>query len=477
MQDNVTSPVDQPLEGIEGSQNGHGHLLEDKVAQEKTIASMRLLWDRREFIFRLTMAALVVSTVIAFLIPKKFESITRLMPPDQSNSSMAMISAALGGRSGSGGSGSGLGGGMGAIAGDLLGMHNTADLFIGILQSRTVEDDLVMKFNLQKLYGDRYLEDARKDLDEGTDISSDRKSGIIKIQVTDKDPKRAAAMAQEYVDELDRLVTQVNTSSAHRERVFLEGRLNQVKQDLEFAEKSFSEFASKNTALDIPAQGKAMIEAAAALEGQLIVAQTELQGMRQIYADGNVRIRGIQARVNELKKQLQQIGGNSDAPAEPANGQVTYPSIRKLPLLGVSYADYYRNTKIQEAIFETLTQEYELAKVEEAKETPSVKVIDPPDVPEKKSSPHRLLIILVGTFLSCLFGAVWILGNASWTGVDQHDPRKVFALEVFKAMAAHLPLRSLNGSSVTAPEQMSGNDLAGRNDVMEKSNGRNGPQE
>src|SRR5262249_32857383 len=153
------------------------------------------------------------------------------------------------------------------------------ELFEGILKSRAVQDDVIGKFDLRKVYRDRYYKDAREDLESRTDVSIERKNGIIDIDVTDRDPKRAAAMAQEYIDQLNRVVIHVNTSSAGREREFLEGRLVQVKTDLENAEKGFSQFASKNTAVDIPAQGKAMIEAGAALQGQLIVAQTEYESL------------------------------------------------------------------------------------------------------------------------------------------------------------------------------------------------------
>jgi uncharacterized protein involved in exopolysaccharide biosynthesis len=449
MRQPLTTPEVLPPELHEGGQNG-SHPERALFARRETVGRLRLLWDRRRFLLRLTVYGLIASTAIAFLIPKRYESTTRLMPPDQSSSGMAMLSAALGGRGGGGGS-SMPGPGLGAIAGELLGLKTTTDLFIGILQSRTVEDDLVNKFNLRKVYWDRYEKDARDDLEKRTDISADRKSGIIRIRVSDRDPKRAAAMAGEYVAELDRLVAQVNTTSAHRERVFLEGRLIEVKSDLETAEKQFSEFASKNTALDIPAQGRAMIEAAAALKGQLIVAQTELQGLRQIYTDNNVRVRGLQARVAELQNQLQQLGGKYDPSGNSTNqspdNQALYPSIRKLPVLGVSYADLFRNMKVEEAVFETLTQEYELAKVQEAKETPSVKLIDPPDVPEKLSFPPRPWVITGGACLFLLSGVWWIFGKERWGQIDPADPGKVLVLEVASTLKAHLPSPSSNGAS------------------------------
>jgi len=420
----------------------HQEELEEDFAPWLAVDGQRLVWENRRFIFRVTVAGLLLSTLIAFLIPKRFQSTARLMPPDQGNSGMGMALLAASNRIGIDSSS-----GLGSMAGDLLGLKNSSDLFIGILLSRTVQDDVINKFDLKKVYSDRRMQDAREDLAERTSISSDRKSGIITVQVADNSPKRAAAIAGEYVSELNRVVTQLNTSSAHRERVFLEDRLTQVKQDLETAEKSFSEFASKNTALDIPAQGKAMIEAMGALEGQLVAAETELEGLKQVYADGNVRVRATEARVQELRRQLEQrLGSKPGGPATGNGRDREFPSIRELPALGVNYADLYRNTKIQEAVFQTLTQEYELAKVEEAKETPSVKVLDPPDVPEQKSFPPRLLIIALGAMLALAASMSWVFGKRAWDQTEQGDPQKAFAQEVIHTVRARLPWGASNGA-------------------------------
>jgi capsule polysaccharide export protein KpsE/RkpR len=417
-----------------------------ELSRQRAVAAQRFVWVNRRFIFRATVVGALLSTLIAFLIPKRFQTTARLMPPDQESSGMGMAMMAAA----SGGLGSQIGSGLGSVAGDLLGLKNSSDLFIGILQSRTVQDDLINKFDLRKVYSDSRMEDARQDLAKHTGVAADRKSGIITIQVEDKSPTRAAAMAGEYINELNQVVTLLNTSSAHRERVFLEDRLTQVKQDLETAEQNFSQFATKNTALDIPAQGKAMIEAAATLEGQLIAAQTELQGLKQVYADGNVRVRSTQARVDELRRQVEKSLGSKSGDPGTGNGQnrqSLYPSIRELPTLGVGYADLFRNTKIQEAVFQTLTQQYELAKVQEAKETPSVKVLDSPDVPEKKSFPPRLLIILLGAALAMAGSIFWIFGLDAWDRTEQDDPQKAFAQEVLHTVQAHLPWAATNGSA------------------------------
>ncbi len=291
------------------------------------------------------------------------------------------------------------------------------------------------------------MEDARKQLAARTDVSVDRKNQIITIQVTDKSPQRAAAMAQAYAEELNGTLAEVSTSAARRERIFLEGRLQAVSQDLEASEKEFSQFASKNTAIDIKEQGKAMVDAAATLQGQLIAARSELEGLKQFYTDGNVRVRSAQARVTELENQLRKVGGKDESTSLETGpqGDSLYPSIRKLPLLGVRFADLYRETKVQEAVFETLTQEYEMAKVQEAKEIPSVKVLDPPNIPEKKQFPPRILIALLGAALAFSCGVIWLFGHKAWKQTDPADPGKILAQEVFYAVKAALPWASQNG--------------------------------
>jgi capsule polysaccharide export protein KpsE/RkpR len=223
--------------------------------------------------------------------------------------------------------------------------------------------------------------------------------------------------------------------------------LQAVNQDLEASEKEFSQFASKNTAIDIKEQGKAMVEAAATLQGQLIAARSELEGLRQLFAGGNVRVRSAEARVAELEDQLKKVGGEDDGTSidKVTQDDSLYPSIRKLPLLGVTYADLYRKTKVQEAVFETLTQQYELAKVREAKEIPIVKVLDSPNLPEKKSFPPRTLITLLGAALAFACGAAWVCSRTRWEQTDPADPGKVLAQEVFGAVKAVMLWPSRNG--------------------------------
>jgi uncharacterized protein involved in exopolysaccharide biosynthesis len=407
-----------------------------------------LLWERRRFLARAVAWGLAAALLVAFLTPKRYDSTTRLMPPDgQSGTGLAML-AAMAGKSSSLG--------MGSMAGSMLGLRSSGALFVDILRSRTVEDRIVSRFDLRKVYGKRYWVDARKRLDKYTDISEDRKSEVITIRVTDGDPQRAALMAQAYVDELDHLVAEVSTSSARRERIFIEDRLTSVKRELDRASQEFSQFASQNATIDITTQGKAMVEAAGRLQGELIAAQSELEGLEQMYTANNIRVRSLRARVDELRRQLDKLGGSGVAGNGVAGNAVagngvagnktlaaaggassgtagldnSFPSIRQLPLLGVRWADLYRQTKIEETVYELLTQQYELAKIEEAKEIPTVKILDAADVPEKKSTPPRTLIVLLGMLFAFTLSAGWVVGASLWDCIDPEEPRKALVLTV-----------------------------------------------
>lgn len=433
---------------------------------ERQAERLRLLWDSRRSFLRAAAIGLLSSTLVAFLIPKQYTSTTQLMPPDtQSASGMAMM-AAMAAKAG---------GGLGSIAGDLLGMKSSGALFIGVLRSQTSQDRLIQQFDLRKVYGTRLVTDARTKLDENTSISEDRKSGIITINVTDHSPRRAAALADAYVNQLNFLVAELNTSSAHRERVFLEERLKVAKLDLDDASNQFAKFSSENNTLDIQQEGKAMLDVAANLAGQMVAAQSQLEGLRRIYTDNNPRVQSLNARVAELRRNLEKLSGVNSKPGDSADpplgssGSMPYPSIRNLPLLGVKYGEYYRRAKIQETVYELLTQQYELAKVQEAKETPSVKVLDDARVPEKKSFPPRLMIISLGTLFAVSGSVVWVLGSNRWQETDPHDPRKVLAQEVVATLTAGMPWASPNGSRFQAKMNRVWVKLARRSDSTEDS--------
>jgi uncharacterized protein involved in exopolysaccharide biosynthesis len=389
------------------------------------------LWSRRRTLFRVGAIALVLSTTIAFTMPKRYESTARLMPPDQQGSGSAVL-AAIAGKS--------LGfGGLGSLAG-LLGAKTSGALFIDMLHSRTIGDRLIDRFDLQNVYHRRYRIDTVKFLARRTDITEDKKSGVITLIFTDTDPQRAQAIAQAYIEELNNIVTRSNVSSARREREFIAQRLVTVQDELQTAQKALSEFSSTNTTLDIKEQTHAMVDATAKLQAEVIVGQSELESLEQIYGGDNVRVRAARARIGSLQQELTKLNGSSAA-ADPADSASPYPSLRQLPRLAVPYANLYRTVRIQETVFELLSQQYEMARIEEAKDTPVVSVIDPPLVAEKKSYPPRLYIMLGLTAFAVGIAAVVILFRAQWRKVGADDPRRLLAERIRADVHRTTPLR------------------------------------
>lgn len=404
-----------------------------RIAREPVWAvRAMLLWKRRHMLARVTVIALLVSLAISFAIPRQYKSTASIMPPDQQGSS-AMMLAALASHSPNLGA-------LGSLAGGLLGGRSSSDLFIDLLHSGTVSGHIIDRFNLQHVYRKRYRIDTAKHLARLTKITEDKKSGVITIAVEDTSRVRARDLAQAYLDELNKLVASTNTSAGHRERVFIEQRLHAAQVNLEQAELDLSEFSSKSSAIDIKEQTRAMVDAGARVQAELLVEQSGLQSLRQVYGDGNVRVRETRARIASLQSELAKMTGSSAAPVtEDLHGERAdlnaddgelYPPLRQMPRLAVPYADLYRRVKVDEEVFELLTQQDEMARIEEAKDIPVVSVIDSPAIPEKKSFPPRLLLTLLLTFFTFAAASALVLMQEHWSRMDPADPRIALAAEI-----------------------------------------------
>jgi len=382
------------------------------------------LWGYRRLLFRVTGIALILSVTLSFfVIPKRYTAITSIMPPD-SGSAGSMLLSALSSKGGLGA--------LGGLAASLLHEHNSTALYVSLLESGTIADHLIDRFDLRKVYYKRYYVDAAKHLAHETKITDDKKSGVITIKVEDTDPVRARNLAQAYLEELNKLVNQTSTSSARQERIFIEQRLRSVQTDLENAQIELSDFSSRNTTIDITAQTRAMVDVGARLEGEIVAERSGLESMRQVYTDDNIRVREAEARIGVLQRELNKLAGTSAQPqsTSPSPQQTAgelYPPLRQLPRLAVRYADLYRRVKVQEVVFELLTQQYEMARLEEAKDIPVVRVIDPPGIPEKKSFPPRVILSVVLTLLAFAVTSAFLLLRERWANVDNADPRKRLA--------------------------------------------------
>lgn len=386
-------------------------------ARDGWIDALYRLWSQRGRIARWTAVGFLLSLGAGLRYPK-FESTVQIMPPDSSNSGLASMIPALAKSPG-----------MIGLAGNLLGAKSTGAVFAKVLESRTVSDHLIERFNLRERYGMKYWEDTRLKLGTRTVIAEDKKSGVIVITVRDRDPQLAMNLANGYVEELDTVMAQVSTSAARRERIFIEGRLAEENKSLQEAEQQFSQFASTNMALDVPEQTKVTVEAAARLQGELIATQAQLEGLKQTYTAENIRVKSVQAHVDELERALAKINSGKTSVGSSSVSSNPYPSVKNLPLLGVRWADLYRNTKIRETVVELLTQQFEMARIQEAKEIPTVKVLDPASTPEHRQ-PSWLLITLGGTVLFAGLACLGYFLKDWWDHWDHDDPRRVLIAHV-----------------------------------------------
>jgi capsule polysaccharide export protein KpsE/RkpR len=430
-----TESLERPLEIEERlGQDALSHV----SVRRPWVENASLFWDHRRTFLRAAVVVFLLSIIVTLTMPSEYVSTLKIMPPEQGGNGTALL-AALVGKATGGGSG------LAGLAGSLLGGKNNGALFVALLRSGTISGHLIDKFDLQREYHKRYRLETAKQLARLTKITEDTKSGVITVVVTAKTRERARDIAQGYLDELNDLVARVNTSSAHREREFIERRLGTVQTELQNAQVSLSEFSSKNTTIDIKEQTKATVEAGAKLEGQLIAGETELDSLRQIYGNENVRVRAAEARVGILRRELQRANGQSvQNPDEVVDdGSHPYPALRQLPRLGVQWANLYRNVRIHETVFDLLSEEYEMARIEEAKSIPTIGVIDFPGYPERRTGPHRTLIVLISTALSFVLTAVFLLMRRWWLGMDELDGRRVLAGRIGATIQSRWSRRSL----------------------------------
>jgi capsule polysaccharide export protein KpsE/RkpR len=239
------------------------------------------------------------------------------------------------------------------------------------------------------------------------------------------DAQLAADLANGYVEELNRVVTEDSSSSARRERIFLEERLKGVTKELNESSQALSQFSTKSKTIDIASQAKSMVDEGLKLESELIVARSNLAALRQSYSPDNARVKAAQAQIDELQREVNTMGG---LPGEKGSngGDSLYPTAAALPTLGLTYSNLERTVKEDEALWETLTKEYEMAKVQEAKEIPKIRVLDLARVPPRKSAPTRWLIMVIGTLLSFCFACAMVPLSEAWRRMDgEAEPKKL----------------------------------------------------
>jgi tyrosine-protein kinase Etk/Wzc len=352
-----------------------------------------LLVERKRFILRFMLAVFVLAIVVSLLLPVRYEAKIVLLPPQQNSSVGSSLTGQLGGALGA----------LGALASGSLGLKNPADMYVSLLMSRTVEDGMIKRFGLMQEYHAKRISGARKQFESRTKVLAGSKDGLIRITLEDGDPKRAAELANGYVDEFRKLSETLAITEAARRRLFFEQQLHQAKDNLTAAEDAMTKTQQSTGVLEIDSQARALVESAAVLRGQVVAKQVEIEGMRSFATDDNPNVVLAKQELAALQSQLQRVAGSQNDTGSDINlskGRVTQS--------GMEYLRRYRELKYQETVFELLAKEFEIAKLDEAREGSIVQVVDDAVPADIKSSPHRTLIVLGATILAFLVAAFWV---------------------------------------------------------------------
>lgn len=366
---------------------------------------LRQLARRKSFIARTVLIVTALTTGVAFLWPPKYRAEAVILTPQPQQPSLTAMAQL-----------SGLGQG-GALSGLSLlsgfGFRNAADLYIGILESRTIADALINKFHLKQVYDAKDYYAARKKLARNTDIKAGRDT-LIRIRVEDRDPHRAADLTNAYVDALAEQNSRVAVSEASQRRQFFEAQLEKEKNVLADAEIALRN-TQQSTGLIAPGgQAEGIIRAVSQLHVQILAQEAKIEAMQAYVTEDNPRLKVAKSELSGLQAALTKLERGNHLPGTPE-----VPT-SQLPEAGLEYLRKYRDVRYHEALFEILSKQYEAARLDEAKSSALIQVIDRAVVPERRSWPPRTLLILSAVILAALGASFWVVLSRSGGSPDLH---------------------------------------------------------
>ncbi len=400
--------------------------LDADAEEEITLFELLLIVvERRRLILLVTVASAVVALIVSLLLPKSYTATVVLLPPQQNSSLASALSSQLGNL-----------GSVAALAGGGLGLKNPADMYVSMMKSQTVEDHMIRDYELQREYHKRLMSDTRKAFERHAIVDGSGKDGLIRISVEDPNPVRAAQLANGYVQRFQELSQNLAITEASQRRLFFEKQLEQAKDNLANAEEALKATEQSTGLIQLDSQARALIESAATLRAQVAAKEVQIQAM-QTYATGqNSQVIEAQQELESLRAQLARLGGSEDS----ANSLIVPKG--KVTESGLQYVRKLRDVKYYETIFDILAKQFEIAKLDEAKEGAVVQVVDPAMPPDRKSSPKRGLIVLVATIVGFFLGILVALAQAAWARLHQ-DPESEAKLDLLRRA-----LRSKNPSAV-----------------------------
>jgi tyrosine-protein kinase Etk/Wzc len=366
----------------------------------------------RRKIARFALAVAILTSVVMLLSPNVYTGTTKILTPQQNQSIATALLSQLGPLAG--------------LTGQNLNMKSASDLYVAMLESRTIGDALNSRFQLRALYQRKTDFDTLNDLKKLTSIQA-TKDGIITIEVDDKDPNRAAALANAYVEELFKLTQNLAITEAGQRRLFFEKQLKQVRDDLAQAEFNLRKTQERTGLIEIESQAKAIVQSIAAVRARIAATEVQIQTMKSYAAEDNSDLRRLQQQLTGLRVQLARLEKNNQG----GDGDIQIAT-RRLPQVGLDYMRSYREVKYNETLFEMMAKQYEIAKIDESKSAPIVQVMDKATVPEKKTKPARTVTVLLLTLVAAFLGMIWSWAKELGGGLA-NDPRNAEKLAFIRA--------------------------------------------
>jgi len=351
--------------------------------------------ERKRIVFWITLIFVIASVAIALTLPKRYVASVTLLPPQEGSSMGSALASQLGNLGGIG------------MAVNSLGIKNPNDRYVGMLQSRTVEDAMVQHFGLMQEYHARFASDARVALEGNVTVDDAGKDGLIRISVSDADPHRAAELANGYVDQFRNLSQHLAITDASQRRLFFEQELEQAKNNLANAEEALKQTEQTTGVIQPESQERALIESAAALRAQIAEKEVEIQGIQAYATAENAQLVVAQREVEGMRAQLTKLGAGTGS----AGSELIVPKGR-VPEAGMEYVRRLRDVKYYETIFDILARQYEVAKLDEAKQGALIQVIDAAVAPDIRSSPKRSRIVIFSTAIGFFLGIIIALFQA-----------------------------------------------------------------
>jgi tyrosine-protein kinase Etk/Wzc len=355
------------------------------------LAFLVILARRKKFIFWITVGFTALACAVSFIIPEEYTSTIVILPPQQ-GSSMGSMLGDLGGLSS-----------LSGLAG-MLGSKNSEDMYVSMLKSESIENAVIQKYDLLHEYHKKYFYDARKKLEWHTTIDGSKKDGLIRLSFEDRNPARAAEIANGYIEILRGLPQHLAITEAAQRRVVFEQQLEKTKDDLANSEEALKQTQLSTGFVQIDSQARSLIESAARLRAEVVAKEVQIQAMQAYAGEGNPDLQEQQQELAGLRSQFNQlVGSNGSSPDD------LFLSKGNVPEAALEYARKLRDVKYNEAIFEALAKQLEIAKIDEAKEGGFLQIVNPALTPERKSFPKRAWITLGAAALGLSFAILFVL--------------------------------------------------------------------